>query len=128
MKNNPTLSISIITYNEENNIEDCLASVTDIADEIIVLDSISTDGTEDICRKNPKVSFYQHPFDGHIQQKNRALELCSSDWILCIDADERVSPELAVSIRKLMDKNPDIAGAKFPRLSYHMHRYIRHGG
>ena len=120
--------MSIITYNEEHNIEDCLASVTEIADEIIVLDSISTDGTEDICRKNPKVSFYQHPFDGHIQQKNRALELCSSDWILCIDADERVSPELAVSIRKLMDKDPDIAGVKFPRLSYHMHRYIRYGG
>ena len=72
MKNNPTLSVSIITYNEEENIGDCLASVSEIADEIIVLDSYSTDGTEEICRKAPKVRFYQHPFDGHIQQKNRA--------------------------------------------------------
>lgn len=128
MKNRPTLSVSIITFNEEKNIEDCLASVTDIADEIIVLDSFSTDRTEDICRNNPKVSFYQHPFDGHIQQKNRALERCSSDWILCLDADERVSKELGQSIRQMVDGNPNIAGAKFPRLSYHMKRYIRHGG
>ncbi|MBW2219121.1 MAG: glycosyltransferase family 2 protein [Deltaproteobacteria bacterium] len=128
MKNNPTLSISIITYNEEKNIGDCLASVSEIADEIVVLDSISTDRTEEICRKNPKVTFYQHPFDGHIQQKNRALEKCLSEWILCIDADERVSRELGRSIRKILDKNPDIAGVKFPRLSFHMHRYIRHGG
>ncbi len=128
MKNNPILSVSIITYNEEKNIKDCLASVSEIADEIIVLDSISTDRTEEICRENPKVTFYQHPFDGHIQQKNRALEKCSSEWILCIDADERVSKELGRSIRKILDKNPDIAGVKFPRLTFHMHRYIRHGG
>jgi len=128
MKNNPTLSVSIITYNEENNIEDCLSSISEIADEIVVLDSLSTDKTEEICRKNSKVSFYQHPFDGHVQQKNRALEKCSSEWILCIDADERVSPELAVSIRELLNNNPNIAGVKFPRLSFHMHRYIRHGG
>jgi len=128
VKNNPTLSVSIITYNEEKNIEDCLASVSDIADEIIVLDSISTDRTEEICRKNPKVTFYQHPFDGHIQQKNRALEKCSSEWILCIDADERVSRELGQSIKKILSRNPDIAGVKFPRLTFHMHRYIRHGG
>ena len=128
MKNNPTLSVSIITYNEEKNIGDCLTSVSEIADEIIVIDSLSTDRTEEICRKNSKVTFYQHPFDGHIQQKNRALEKCSSEWILCIDADERVSPEMGRSIRKILDENSDIAGVKFPRLSFHMHRYIRHGG
>jgi len=77
----PTLSAAIITYNEEQNIRACLDSVTDFVDEIIVLDSFSTDATEAICRQNPKVHFSQHPFDGHIQQKNRALERCNSDWI-----------------------------------------------
>lgn len=128
MNRNFTLSAAIITYNEEGNIQACLDSVTDLADEIIVLDSFSKDGTETICRANPKVRFSQHPFDGHIEQKNRALEMCSSDWILCLDADERVSPELRASIEALLRRNPDVAGVKFPRLTYHMHRAIRHGG
>jgi glycosyltransferase involved in cell wall biosynthesis len=128
MNRKPTLSAAIITYNEEANIRECLDSISSFVDEIIVLDSISDDGTEAMCRANPKVRFYQHPFDGHIEQKNRALDMCSSDWILCLDADERVSPELRASIEALLERNPDIAGAKFPRLTYHMHRYIRHGG
>ncbi len=101
MVQNISLSASIITYNEEQNIEECLNSVTDFVDEIIVLDSFSTDATEAICRRNPKVTFSQHSFDGHIQQKNRALDLCSSEWILSIDADERVSPELRDAIVQL---------------------------
>lgn len=123
-----SLSAAIITYNEEEKIQACLDSVTDFVDEIIVLDSFSTDDTEKICRKNPKVQFSQHPFDGHIEQKNRALEKCSSEWILCLDADERVSPELRDSIEKKLNQDPDIVGIKFPRLTYHMHRYIRYGG
>jgi glycosyltransferase involved in cell wall biosynthesis len=128
MHRKPTLSAAIITYNEEENIQDCLDSVTDFVDEIIVLDSCSTDGTEKICRANRKVRFSQHPFDGHIQQKNRALEKCGSEWILSLDADERVTPELRKSIEDLLKRNPDIAGVKFARLTYHMHRYIRYGG
>jgi len=130
MFKNITLSASIITYNEAENIEECLNSVTDFVDEIIVLDSFSTDATESICRKNPKVIFSQHPFDGHIQQKNRALEKCSSEWILSIDADERVSPALRKSIVRFLSNNPKpkVVGVKFPRLTYHMHTYIRHGG
>jgi glycosyltransferase involved in cell wall biosynthesis len=128
MNHKPSLSAAIITYNEEANIQDCLDSVTEFVDEIIVLDSFSTDATEDICRKNPKVQFSQHPFDGHIEQKNRALEQCTSEWILCLDADERVSPELRRSIEGFLGGNPDVAGVGFPRLTYHMHRYIRHGG
>lgn len=127
---NTTLSASIITYNEAENIKACLDSVNDIVDEIIVLDSFSTDDTEKICREYSKVKFSQHPFDGHIQQKNRAIEKCSSEWILCVDADERVSPELQQSIKTFLAGNPGekIAGVKFPRLTYHMHTYIRHGG
>lgn len=123
-----TLSAAIITYNEEENIQDCLDSVTDIVDEIVVLDSFSTDATEAICRRNPKVRFSQHNFDGYMQQKNRALEKCSSEWILCLDADERVTPELRSSIKKFLRRETDLVGVKFPRLTFHLHRYIRHGG
>lgn len=128
MKLKPTLSAAVITYNEEEKIQDCLDSVAGFVDEIIVLDSFSTDATEAICRRNPKVKFSQHPFDGHIEQKNRALALCQSDWILSIDADERVTPELRQSIEAFLCQNSPLAGIKFPRLTYHMHRYIRHGG
>ena len=124
----PTLSAVIITYNEARNIQECLDSLTNLVDEIIVLDSFSTDATENICRNNPKVNFYQHPFDGHIQQKNRALEKCSSEWILSLDADERVSPELQQSIKTFLNNNPVVVGVKFPRLTFYMNRYIRHGG
>ncbi|MFO7716805.1 glycosyltransferase family 2 protein [Desulfosarcina sp.] len=128
MRNQTTLSAAIITYNEEKNIQACLDSISDFVDEIIVLDSFSTDATESICLANPKVQFSQHPFDGHIEQKNRALAKCTSEWILCLDADERVTPRLRASIEALLDRDPDLAGVKFPRLTYHMHRNIRHGG
>jgi len=129
MGQKPTLSVAIITFNEEYHIQGCIDSVKALADEIVVLDSFSTDATESICRKNERVLFAQHPFDGHIQQKNRALEMCSGDWILCLDADERISPELHRSIGSFLTVNPEnIVGVKFPRLAYFMHRYIRHGG
>lgn len=124
------LTVAIITYNEEANIRSCLDSVNELADEIVVLDSFSTDQTEKICRTYPKVTFLQNPFDGHVQQKNRAIEHCSHEWILSIDADERVSPQLAASIDQFLrgDLDPDVAGAKFPRLNRHMHKDIRHCG
>ncbi|MCF8052305.1 MAG: glycosyltransferase family 2 protein [Desulfobacterales bacterium] len=128
MTEKPTLSTAVITYNEAENIRDCLASVADFVDEIVVLDSFSTDDTEQICRGFEKVQFYQHPFDGHIQQKNRAIAFCTSQWILSIDADERVTPELRRSIETFLASNPTAVGAKFPRLAYHLHRFIRHGG
>ena len=128
MNPRPSLSAAIITYNESANIHDCIASVADFVDEVVVLDSHSTDDTEQICRRFENVKFYQHPFDGHIQQKNRAMKLCRSEWILSIDADERVTPELRRSIERFLDATPTVCGARFPRLAYHMHRFIRHGG
>lgn len=123
------LAATIITYNSENHIKACIDSFVDVVDEIIVLDSISTDQTEAICRSYSKVRFYQHPFDGHIQQKNRALDYCDSEWILCIDSDERVTPELQQSITQLINDNPpDIQGAKVKRLTYHLGQFIRYGG
>lgn len=120
------LSVAIITYNEEKNLADCLRSCEAIADEIIVLDSFSTDGTEKIARSFASVRFEKHAFDGHVEQKNRALALCRNEWVLSIDADERVSPELSAEIAALQPG--DFDGFRIPRLTFHMGRFIRHSG
>ena len=128
MTKHTSLAAAIITYNEEENIQACLDSVTDFVDEIVVLDSISTDATKEICLKNPKVKFYEHPFDDYKKQKNRAAEKCSTEWILSLDADERVSAELQRSIKAFLNDSPDVSGAKFPRLVRYLNRDIRHSG
>jgi glycosyltransferase involved in cell wall biosynthesis len=122
----PRISVAIITYNEERNLADCIRSCEEIADEVVVLDSFSTDGTERIARSFPKVRFEQHAFDGHVEQKNRALALCANDWVLALDADERLSPELREEIRALDPGDRD--GFRFPRLTFALGRPIRHGG
>ncbi|MDV6234970.1 glycosyltransferase family 2 protein [Leptospira ellisii] len=136
-KGNPTLdsagkkiSVAIITYNEEKNIGDCIRSCLEIADEIVVLDSISSDKTESIARSFAGVRFFKQKFKGHIEQKNDAISLCKFDWILSLDADERVSPELKDSILKFkreMDGG-SVNGFLVSRLTYHMGRFIRHSG
>lgn len=122
------LSAAIITFNEEKRIHDCIASVHDFCDEVLVLDSNSTDRTREIAESFAKVRFLTHPFDGHVQQKNRALDLTRGAWIFCLDADERVTPELAASVLAFIEKHPEADGVRVPRLTYHMGRYIRHGG
>lgn len=128
MEEQIVLSCAVITYNEEKRIDDCIKSVHEFCDEVLVLDSFSTDKTEQIARSYPRVVFGAHAFDGHVQQKNRAIEMCRGKWVLSIDADERVTPELGKSIRQFIDKNPDAAGARIKRLTYHLGRFIRHGG
>jgi glycosyltransferase involved in cell wall biosynthesis len=120
------LSVAIITYNEERNLADCIRSCEEVADEIVVLDSFSTDRTEEIARSFPKVRFSEHAFDGHVEQKNRALALCRNDWVLSLDADERLTPELRDEIRALEPQDED--GFRFPRLTFALGRPIRHGG
>lgn len=123
------LSVAVITYNEEKNIRDCIESFHDLADEVIVLDSYSTDKTLEIAQSYSKVQVYQHPFTGHIEQKNRAIALCSGEWILSLDADERVSPKLREEIKQVLNNpNPKFVGYKIPRLTFHLGRFIRHGG
>ncbi len=125
------LSVAIITYNEEKNIHDCIESIHDIATEVVVLDSFSTDRTEEIARSFPKVRFYTHPFHGHVEQKNKALEFCSYEWVLSLDADERVDPELKISIRNWMEspeRYEGVDGFKIARLTWHMGKFIRHSG
>jgi len=117
------ISVAIITYNEERNLADCIRSCEEVADEIVVLDSFSTDRTEEIARSFPKVRFSQHPFDGHVQQKNRALALCRNEWVLSLDADERVTPELAAEIQTTLGSTPRHAGFQIPRVTFHLGRW-----
>ena len=93
----PKLSVVIITFNEDRNIERCLNSVTGLADEILVVDSYSTDKTEEICAKY-NVRFLQHKFEGYIEQKNWAVTQAKYPLILSIDADEELSEDLIKSI------------------------------
>jgi glycosyltransferase involved in cell wall biosynthesis len=97
------LSVVIITLNEAHSIEDCLRSV-DFADEIIVLDSGSSDGTPEICRRyTPHV--FETDWPGFGRQKNRAIDKTTGDWILNLDADERVSPELAAEVKRAIESD-----------------------
>jgi glycosyltransferase involved in cell wall biosynthesis len=91
------LSVIIITFNEERNIQRCIDSVQNIADEIIIVDSFSTDRTRQICEAY-NTKFFTHPFDGHVQQKNYAMQLAAYDFVLALDADEALSPKLKESI------------------------------
>lgn len=122
----PTLSVTIITKNEALNIEACLRSVA-FADDIIVLDSGSTDETVRLAvSMGAKVS-ERVDWMGFGIQKNRALALATSEWVLSIDADERLSVELQSEIQKVLE-NPTANAYCFPRLSSYCGQYMRHSG
>ncbi len=118
------LSVVIITFNEEKNIERCLKSVMNIADEIIVLDSFSTDKTEEICQKY-NVKFFQHEFDDYTSQKNRAVSFAENDYVLSLDADEVLSKKLKNSIFKIKE-NPIFDAYDFNRLNIYCGKPIKH--
>lgn len=120
------LSAVIITYNEENNIGRCLESVRAVADEIVVVDSFSTDKTEAICRRM-NVDFRQHPFEGHIEQKNYALACAGYEHVLSLDADEVLSEKLIQSIRAAK-QSWQFDGYAFNRLTNYCGQWIRHSG
>lgn len=121
-----SLSVVIITYNEEKNIGRCLESVKDIADEIVVVDSFSTDKTEEIC-KQYNTKFIKNPFEGHIEQKNFALNHIQYSHVLSIDADECLSEELKQSIAKAKE-NWVYDGYYFNRLTNYCGKWIKHCG
>jgi glycosyltransferase involved in cell wall biosynthesis len=98
----PKISAVIITYNEEQFIDKCLASLEGIADEIVVVDSFSTDRTEEICKKY-NVRFIKHPFEGFRDQKNYAIKQATHKKILSLDADEALSEKLRESILSIKD-------------------------
>ena len=120
------LSGVIISFNEEKNIERCLASLVDVVDEIIVLDSFSTDRTEEIC-KQFKVKFFQHKFAGYTKQKNRAIDYAENDYILSLDADEVLSDELQNSLQKVKEK-AEFDAYDFNRLNIYCGKPIKRTG
>ena len=124
--NAPALSVVIITYNEENRIEECLQSVR-FAGEIIIVDSYSTDRTKEIAERFP-VRFSERKFDNFSSQKNHALSLASGNWILLIDADERVSPELRSEIQALLASHPANCAYEIKRTAYFFGKPLRYSG
>jgi len=121
------LSVVIITYNEEENIRDCLESVN-WSDEIVVVDSFSTDRTVEIAREfTPNI--FQNRWTNFSQQKNLALEKASNEWVLNVDADERVTPELKKEILGILNSGSlTINGYYIPRRNHYLGKWIRHCG
>jgi glycosyltransferase involved in cell wall biosynthesis len=120
------LSVAIVALNEEANLPRTLESIR-WADEIVLVDSGSTDRTCEISRQYG-VKVVVEPWRGYAAQKNYALELCTQDWILSVDADEEVSPGLAEEIRRVVNDSRALDGYAMPRKNLFLGRWIRHGG
>lgn len=120
------VSAVVIAYNDEANMEACLASVA-WADEIIVVDSFSTDRTEAISRRfTDKV--FQHAFYGFGRLRNEAIAHAAHEWIFSLDTDERATPELSDEIRRTLEAGPSAEAYFVPRRNYFLGRWIKHCG
>ncbi len=119
------ISACIISYNEESKIEDCLKSLLTVADEIVIVDSLSTDNTVDIASKYTEKIFPQK-FLGHIEQKNLAISKASNDWIISLDCDERLSKELQQSILAIKDNLEQVDAYNMPRKTFYIYRWLNH--
>lgn len=125
----PSLSVTIVARDEERTIAKVLAAVQDIADEVVLLDSGSRDRTPEIAQSFG-VRFYHQDWLGYAEQKNQAIDLASGDWILSLDADEVLTPQLVSEIRELMQRGvpSDVDGFKIPRVLYIADAPVRGGG
>lgn len=121
------LSVILITKNEAERLPRCLESVRSIADEIVVLDSGSTDATLEIARRYTDKVYSRPDWPGFGPQKNRALDMASGDWVLSLDADEWLTPELATEIQTALQA-PVAEVYEIPRLSSFCGRPMRHSG
>ncbi len=119
------ISVTIVALNEAENIGTCLASVS-WADELVVVDAGSADGTQAICREHGAV-VVQHPWEGYAQQKNFALTQVRHSWVLSLDADERVTPELSEEILRALSAAAPADGYRIPRKNVFFGRWLRHG-
>lgn len=119
------LSAAVIAFNEEEKISDCLKSLS-FASETVVVDSHSSDRTRDIA-KDLGAKVIEKEWPGHIEQKNFALSATSNQWVICIDADERVSQKLRREIETVME-NPQADGYAMPRRVFYINRWINHCG
>jgi glycosyltransferase involved in cell wall biosynthesis len=124
----PTLSVILITRNEEANLRDCLASLEGLAQQIVVVDTASTDRTIAIAQEFGATIAQPADWPGFGPQKNRALDLATGDWVLSLDADERLTPELRSEISAVLTNPGHAACFAIPRLSWYCGRFIRHSG
>lgn len=124
-----SLSVVLATFNEEKNLSDCLSSVKNIADEIIVVDGKSTDNTAGIAKKyKAKVLITDNPPIFHIN-KQKAIDMATKEWILQLDADERLTPELSDEIEsEILNSKSNVNGFWIPRKNYFLGRYLMKGG
>ncbi|MCB9915974.1 MAG: glycosyltransferase family 2 protein [Planctomycetes bacterium] len=121
----PRISACIISYNEEERIEDCLRSLRGVVDEIVLVDSLSTDRTLEIAA--PYVDKLVHQaFLGHVEQKNLAFDEASHDWVLSLDCDERLTPELAASILAHKEALERHAAWELTRKTFYVYRWLDH--
>ena len=123
-----TISAVLITHNEAENLPDCLASLQDWVDEIVVVDNHSSDDTVRIAQQHGAKVLQTPDWPGFGVQKNRALDLATCDWVLSIDADERVTPELMAEIQSILATEPTLTAYEIPRLSWYCGKFIRHAG
>ena len=122
----PGLSACIISFQEEDRIADCLASLA-FCDEIVVVDSHSADGTRRIAAEHG-ARVIERDWPGHVLQKEFAIRSAAHEWVLCVDCDERISDELRAEILALREGGfARHAGWRMPRMSRYLGRWIRHG-
>ena len=119
------ISACIISFNEEDKIEDCLKSLQGIVDEIIIVDSLSTDRTKEIAQ-NYTDKIFDQEFLGHVEQKNLAVSKASHDWILSLDCDERLTQELASSILKIKENIEQADAYRMARKTFYIYRWLNH--
>jgi glycosyltransferase involved in cell wall biosynthesis len=120
------ISACVMTFNEEHNIRRCLESLT-WCDEIIVVDSFSTDATVSICKEYTD-RVHQHEWLGYIGQRNLVKDMATHDWVLFLDADEEVSPDLQKALSWAFEDLPaGCVGFEFPRQVFYLGKWIRHG-
>ena len=124
----PTISVVLATFNEAKNLPDCLESVKDFADEIVIVDGTSTDGTVEIAKKyGAKVLVTTNPPIFHIN-KQKAIDMATKDWILQLDADERVTPELKKEMQDVIQNIDAKEGYWIPRKNWFLGRFLMKGG
>lgn len=121
------ISVVVIAFNKEDRLDAALKSVEGIASEVVVVDSFSTDNTVKISKKYTN-RVYRREWTNYADQKNFANSKASFPWILSLDADERLSPELQEELLKLEEKEPQVSGYSMPRKVFYLGRWIRHSG
>ena len=124
----PTLSVILITRNEQANLADCLNSLGDLSSQIVVVDTASIDETLKIAQQYGATIATPTDWPGFGPQKNRALDLATSDWVLSLDADERLTPELREEIRQTINHPQNQTCFAIPRSSWYCGRFMRHSG